>query len=298
MWESVSGVSAAGSRRVSSSAKLVCPEPEGRTVGLDARLTLWVPEYRTISREGGSDLGLSVTRPGRHVFDDASRGVRGDPGAGSEGLLTCGLCVRIMCGVGVTSDILVKNAPRAALVRESGLEFCWHKRPLVVPRAGAPRRSPRLERPSRHRPRLGAPRWDARCATRRCARCPRRPVQSAGPGCSGQVERGHDLGDRVYTHPLVATGEDARAAEDLVPAAGAASVRARAAMPGAAAGEEGLVRRGGDARSATPMDRMLNRRRVAAGCPSVQRSGGVTATASAIRFRPSASSCSPTTAGG
>ncbi|RPK90106.1 hypothetical protein EES46_13835 [Streptomyces sp. ADI98-10] len=42
-----------------------------------------------------SDLGFSITCSGRHLFDDASCGVRGDSGACCEGCLTCGFVVRV-----------------------------------------------------------------------------------------------------------------------------------------------------------------------------------------------------------
>lgn len=49
------------------------PCDEERTVGHDAHLTLWASAYGTIRRQSPSDLGLSVARPGRHLFDDTSR---------------------------------------------------------------------------------------------------------------------------------------------------------------------------------------------------------------------------------
>ncbi|MFI7349735.1 hypothetical protein ACIBSR_26230 [Streptomyces sp. NPDC049936] len=49
------------------------------TVGHDARLTLQTSTRRTASRRMVSDLGFSMTISGRHLFDDASCGVRGDP---------------------------------------------------------------------------------------------------------------------------------------------------------------------------------------------------------------------------
>jgi hypothetical protein len=66
------------------------PEEEGRTIGHDARLTLWVPARGTASQKMCSDLGFSEACSVRHVSDDASCGVRGDPPTGREGLLTCG----------------------------------------------------------------------------------------------------------------------------------------------------------------------------------------------------------------
>ncbi|MEU6594721.1 hypothetical protein ABZ923_36935 [Streptomyces sp. NPDC046881] len=61
-----------------------------RTVRRDARLTLWAPSSCTASRESASHLAFSAACSGRHLSDDASRGVRGDSGACGQGRLTSG----------------------------------------------------------------------------------------------------------------------------------------------------------------------------------------------------------------
>jgi hypothetical protein len=84
----MSGTEPAGATGRGSS---VWPERAGRAVGRDARLTLWAHSPCAVSRESCSDLVFSVTRSGRHLSDDPPCGVRGDPGAGGQGCLTCGL---------------------------------------------------------------------------------------------------------------------------------------------------------------------------------------------------------------
>lgn len=55
----------------------------------DARLTLPAPCGPRFGPQSTSDLVFSCLRPDRHLSDDASRGVRGDSGAGDQGPLTC-----------------------------------------------------------------------------------------------------------------------------------------------------------------------------------------------------------------
>lgn len=68
--------------------RLFRPGEKGRAARRDARLTLWPPAGGTASGEMASDLAFSETRSSRHLSDDASRGVRGDSGAGGQGRLT------------------------------------------------------------------------------------------------------------------------------------------------------------------------------------------------------------------